>query len=183
MASLLASFRSEGDPKIIESGPGSLTAVHTTAKALGWFSIGLGLAELFAGRRLANALGLENRVGLIRAFGAREMLAGVMTLSTEKAAGLWSRAGGDVLDLVTLATAFDAPRHRQRTNAKAAFLAVAAITAVDVLAARAMTAQQRRTGTPKDYSSRSGFPRGAVAARNSAVTYREMKPRASAGLA
>jgi len=183
MANLLASFRPEGDPKIIESGPGSLTAVQKTAKALGWFSIGLGLAELLAGRRLANALGLENRVGLIRAFGAREMLAGVMTLSTEKAAGLWSRAGGDVLDLVTLATAFDAPHQRQRTNAKAAFLAVAAITAIDVLAARAMSAEQRRDGTPKDYGTRSGFPHGAIAARGGAKQYREMKTRASASLA
>jgi len=183
MADLLASFRFKGDPKTIESGPSSLTPLQSTAKALGWFSIGLGLTELLAGRRLAHALGLENRVGLIRAFGAREMLAGVMTLSTEKVLGLWTRVGGDVLDLATLATAFDAPRARQRTNAKVAFLAVAAITAIDVVAARAMSAQQRRTGTPKDYGNRSGFPQGAIAARDSASKYREMKGRASASLA
>jgi len=43
-----------------------------------------------------------------------------------------------------------------------------------------MSAQQRRDGTPKDYGNRSGFPRGAIAARDGAKEYREMKTRASA---
>jgi len=180
MLNLVPSLRSEGDPKIIEGGPSSLTPLYSTAKALGWFSIGLGLTELFAARRLGAALGLENRTGLLRAFGVRECAAGVTTLSTEKVAGLWSRVGGDVLDLMLLATAFDAPRRRQRTNAKAAFVAVAAITAVDFATASALTAERRRSGTPKDYGNRSGFPNGARAARQSVGAHLRTGQRASA---
>ena len=40
--------RSKGDPKILHSGPSSLGAADRMAKALGWFSIGLGLTELIA---------------------------------------------------------------------------------------------------------------------------------------
>jgi hypothetical protein len=40
--------RPEGDPKILQTGPSSLTASDKMARALGWFSIGLGLTELFA---------------------------------------------------------------------------------------------------------------------------------------
>ena len=34
--------RSKGDPKILNSGPSSLGAADRLARALGWFSIGLG---------------------------------------------------------------------------------------------------------------------------------------------
>ena len=40
--------RSKGDPKLIHSGPSSLGPADRMAKAIGWFSIGLGLTELFA---------------------------------------------------------------------------------------------------------------------------------------
>ena len=40
--------RSKGDPKVLHSGPSSLGAADRMAKALGWFSIGLGLTELIA---------------------------------------------------------------------------------------------------------------------------------------
>jgi hypothetical protein len=40
--------RSEGDPRIERKGPSSLTGPDRLARALGWFSIGLGVAELVA---------------------------------------------------------------------------------------------------------------------------------------
>ena len=45
---------------------------------LGVFSIGLGLVELFGARRAARTLGVEGgrAEGVIRLFGAREILAG-----------------------------------------------------------------------------------------------------------
>jgi len=43
------------------------------AKGLGWFSIGLGLAEIAAGRQIGRALGMEHRTGLLGAYGAREI--------------------------------------------------------------------------------------------------------------
>ncbi len=40
--------RSEGDPKVLQSGPSSSGVPDGLAKALGWFSLGLGLTELLA---------------------------------------------------------------------------------------------------------------------------------------
>ena len=36
------------------------------ASGLGWFSIGLGLAEIVAGREIGRSLGMEDRSWLIR---------------------------------------------------------------------------------------------------------------------
>ena len=94
--------RSKGDPKIISTGPSSLTAADRLARGLGWFSIALGTLELLAPHRVTNALGMQGREGLVRAYGVRELLAGVMTLLVEKKAGLWSRVVGDGLDMATL---------------------------------------------------------------------------------
>ncbi len=41
-------LRPEGDPKIVSTGKSSLSSSDSLARALGWFSIGLGLAELLA---------------------------------------------------------------------------------------------------------------------------------------
>jgi hypothetical protein len=157
--------RSEGDPKLERSGPGSQGAADRLARALGWFSIGLGLAELLAPRQITRTLGMEGREALIRSFGAREIGAGVITLSTEKDVGLWSRVAGDGLDLASLATGLrgDNPK---RGAVGVALAMVAGITVLDILAARALTA--RRRATPRrwrDYSQRSGFPRGVEKAR------------------
>ena len=50
--------RSKGAPKVLHSGPSSLGAADRMAKALGWFSIGLGIAELVAPERFTRALGM-----------------------------------------------------------------------------------------------------------------------------
>ena len=97
--------RSEGDPIVEKKGPSSLTGPDRLARALGWFSIGLGVAELVAPGKLARMLGLEDKEGLIRAYGARELASAVPTLSVDKPVGLASRIAGDALDLGTLATA------------------------------------------------------------------------------
>jgi hypothetical protein len=160
-------LRSKGDPQIIGTGRSSLTVADNLARALGWFSIGLGLTELFAAGRVARAFGLEGSETLIRAFGAREIGSGMVTLSTEKKVGLWSRVVGDAMDLMTLLTALDAPP-RQRARVKLALLAVAGMTALDVIGALALSAQERRDGEPKDMSGRSGYPKGIGAARAAA---------------
>ncbi len=97
--------RPEGDPKVVRTGASSLDTSDKLAKALGWFSLGLGLVELFATRRVTSSLGLEGSEGLVRAYGAREIGAGLVSLSVEKKAGRWSRVAGDGLDIVTLLTA------------------------------------------------------------------------------
>lgn len=164
-------LRSEGDPKILQAGPSSLTAADNLARGLGWFSIALGVTELFAARGVARTFGLEGSKTLIRLFGAREIAAGIMTLSTEKRAGLVNRVLGDAMDIMTLLTALDAPP-RQRGNVKLGLLAVAGVTALDVLGAFALSAQRRRDGEPADMSARSGYPKGIASSRGAAKEFK-----------
>lgn len=157
--------RSEGDPRIERKGPSSMSGADRLARALGWFSVGLGLAELVAPGRLARTLGLEGKEDLIRAYGARELASAVPTLSIDKPIGLGARIGGDALDLATLATALGRDNPKRR-NAAIATAMVAGITFLDVVAYSGVKAAHRRSpGSDRDYSDRSGLPRGAQASR------------------
>ena len=60
--------RSEGDPKILSTGPSSRGIADQLGRALGWFSIGLGIVELLAPRRLARTLGMQGKEDIIRAY-------------------------------------------------------------------------------------------------------------------
>jgi hypothetical protein len=106
------------------------------ASGLGWFSIGLGLLELIGAKRLSRALGLEDRSGLLRLFGLREIATGIgIFASGQRAPWLWGRVAGDALDLAVLSSALRAGNPKRRAAALAAGN-VAAVTALDVLAAR-----------------------------------------------
>lgn len=105
------------------------------ARGLGWFSVGLGLAELLAPRAVARVFGLERRAGTVRAFGAREIASGVGILaSRRRAPWLWSRVVGDVMDLALLGSRLG--RSRKRPAVIGALANVLGITALDVVAAR-----------------------------------------------
>ena len=75
--------RSKGDPRVLRSGPSSLGGADRMAKALGWFSIGLGLTELIAAKRITRALGMEGKEILVRAYGVREIGPGLISLSPD----------------------------------------------------------------------------------------------------
>jgi uncharacterized membrane protein len=111
------------------------------AIGLGWFSIGLGLAEVLAPRALARIIGMPNASpAVLRAFGAREIGAGLAILNEpDRAAWLWSRVGGDAVDLSYLASGIHEENDKMRVNV--ALAAVAGVTALDVLCA----SQLRRT--------------------------------------
>ncbi|HSR12961.1 MAG TPA: SRPBCC family protein [Thermodesulfobacteriota bacterium] len=105
------------------------------ANSLGWFSIGLGLAEVIAPRSLARLIGLRGGAGtrlLLRFYGVREIAAGVGILAQKKPSGwLWGRVGGDVVDLASLGLAMTSAEAR-RGRLGAATAAVAGVTALDV---------------------------------------------------
>src|SRR4029453_4472078 len=104
------------------------------ARTLGWFSIGLGLAEVMAPRALARLIGVsgEHRM-LLRLFGLREMASGVGILTQHRPAPwMWGRVGGDALDLACLGSALTSDEARPGRIA-AAMAAVAGVTALDVL--------------------------------------------------
>ncbi|HJP91826.1 MAG TPA: SRPBCC family protein [Pyrinomonadaceae bacterium] len=112
------------------------TSAKRLAKGLGWFSVGLGLAELLAPRAIANISGVSNtHTGLIRLYGARELASGIAIFAQEKPTeAVWARVAGDALDLVSLGVAGTS------SNAKLGRVAFAtanvlAVTALDVICA------------------------------------------------
>jgi hypothetical protein len=138
------------------------------ARNLGWFSIGLGLAEIFAANTITRALGMGGNENLVRAYGMREITSGFLTLSVDKQAGLASRIAGDALDIATLASALR-PDNRKRENVALALAMVAGITILDLVATTTSTARHTsRQGHRRSYGDRSGFPRGVEASRGAA---------------
>jgi len=80
----------------------------TVACGLGWFSIGLGLAEVLAPRTLERFLGIKHHGFLLRVMGLREIASGVGILTGRRPSGwLWARAGGDVIDIAALGMALN----------------------------------------------------------------------------
>ena len=146
----------------------SLTLADRVARGLGWFSLGLGLAEIIAPGKLGRALNLEGKETLLRAYGGREI--GVWALSDTPAPALWARFAGDIVDLGTLAAGLRGADEEQRRNAFIALAAVGGITLVDLLTAMKLTSEtsERKGDTGRDYSDRSGFPGGVDKARGAA---------------
>lgn len=109
---------------------------------LGWFSLALAAAELFAPKKIAKALSSEGHEGLIRGFGAREAIAGV-GLVTDQGHGLrvWNRVAGDAMDLTALH--FARKRAPENRTIWAAIAVVAVVTTLDICTAIGL---DRRTG-------------------------------------
>ncbi len=105
------------------------------ARALGWFSIGLGIAEVVAPQGVARLVGLEEDDGnhrLLRGIGMREIASGIGILSQRKPTPwVWSRVAGDALDLALLGSALRSDK-AQRGRIVAATAAVLGVTALDV---------------------------------------------------
>jgi hypothetical protein len=161
--------RAQGDPKVISTGPSSFGASDRMARNLGWFSLGLGALEIFAPERITRALGMEGQESLIRAYGFREVAAGILSLSIEKKAGLWSRLAGDGLDLATLIAALrdDNPK---KANVAFALMMVGGITLLDIAAANGVGARHaQQTGRRRMYYDRTGYPKGIAASRGIAA--------------
>ncbi len=106
------------------------------ARGLGWFSLGLGLVEVAAGKSLSRALGMEDRTWLVQAYGVREIATGVGIFAMDNPRPMmWARVAGDVLDIATLATAYrdDNPK---KDNVAIAIGSVLGVTLADYWCAR-----------------------------------------------
>lgn len=131
-------------------------------QSLGWFSVGLGLAELWAPRAMARAIGAPESGALLRVAGAREIVTGLGLLGAPEARGWrWARVAGDLMDLALLGAA--AGREgAERRKLRLAALGVLGVAALDVASAAAA-----RPGPSK------GPPRASVTIRSSPeVCYR-----------
>jgi hypothetical protein len=142
------------------------------ARGLGWFSIGLGLAELLMPRVMARATGMKGSDRLLQAYGVREIATGLALLkSRDPTPWLWARVGGDALDIATLGR----EGRLRRPGTAIALAAVAGVTAIDFAAAQVLRADARRAQRPLyDYSGRRGLPLPAQEMRGAALLDFEM---------
>lgn len=107
---------------------------QTLAQGLGWFSIGLGVAELLAPRQLGRAIGVGEHPVLMRLCGLREIASGLGLLSKRApGAWAWARVAGDAMDLGLLNAAARSEDADTGRIALAA-TAVVSVTALDVYA-------------------------------------------------
>jgi hypothetical protein len=113
-------------------------------RTLGWFSVGLGLAELLAPRGLSRLIGVRDHRPLVRILGLREITSGVGILTRPRPSGwLWSRVAGDAMDLALLGAAFRSYRGRP-VRLAAATAAVAGVALLDVMCSRELSRVRRR---------------------------------------
>jgi hypothetical protein len=132
-----------------EGEQGFLTnaSAETLARGLGWFSIGLGLAELLAPRGIAKISGIRGNTNFIRLMGLREIGHGIAIFAQGRkpATALWARVAGDALDLAALGGAFASP---DSNKGKLTFATanVLAVTALDVLCAQQMSSSNDTAG-------------------------------------
>ena len=149
----------------------SITPLDRAAQGLGVVSIALGVTEIAFPGAVGRAIGLEGRQGLLRAYGVREIAAGIGALQPNPAPAIWSRVAGDLLDIATLVQGQSADDDAKRRKTTTAMAVVGAITLLDIFVAAAFSAQAARPAEVRDYSDRSGFPNGLEMARGAASNH------------
>lgn len=129
------------------------------AKALGWFSIGLGVPQLLAPGPVNRLIGVDDTRrtrAVTRAVGLRELAGAAGILDRPRPSGfLVARVAGDAVDLLLLTSALRAEGNARRRLAAAA-VAVAGVTVVDVIASA-------RTSRSSDPASAGGAIRARTA--------------------
>ena len=141
----------------------------SVAQGLGWFSLGLGLAQVVAPSGVARLIGLDDdsrTVALMRAIGMRELASGFGILSQRaEPAWLWGRVAGDAIDLALLGSAMRASGSN-RTRTVAAAAAVLGVTMLD-----AITAQRRSRDRHREEAELMGDDAPVVARREGGVRH------------
>ena len=141
--------------------------MRSPARVLGWFSIGLGLAELAMPGVLARAAGLPSRPVLMRVYGLREIGVGIGLLtSREPAPWLWGRVAGDALDIATVGSG-PLTGGTQPLRSLVSVALLSGIAAIDAECAKAATPKALQQ-TQHDYSQRSGFTKPVAEMRGAA---------------
>ncbi|MDX6593817.1 MAG: hypothetical protein QOJ13_3013 [Gaiellales bacterium] len=123
------------------------------ARAMGIFSLGLGVVQIVAPGRLARAIGIEDADGtraMMRAVGVREIASGVGLLSRPRPAGWMSaRLAGDAMDLTLLGVAMGT-NAESPARVAAAMATVAGITVPDLIGSARLAAADGQAERPVD---------------------------------
>ncbi|MFL5580398.1 MAG: SRPBCC family protein [Gemmatimonadaceae bacterium] len=137
------------------------TGGESLADFLGYFSVGLGLAEAVMPGVMARVIGIDhedeqNRM-VLRLMGIREISHGVAILSNQQPEkSLWARVAGDALDLALLGKALSNPDN-DRGRTLFATANVLAVTALDVMCARLLSKQPEQA--PRSQAVQAGLIR------------------------
>jgi uncharacterized membrane protein len=125
----------------------SADTTERRARGLGWFSIGLGLAQIGAPGSVARLIGVrddDETRNTMFAIGLREIASGLGILSSPRPTGwVWSRVGGDLMDLALLGRSMNDRNDKSRVAAATA--AVAGVTVVDFLTGQQLSRQGNGT--------------------------------------
>jgi hypothetical protein len=151
--------------------------IDQLVRGLGYFSIGLGLAELLAPRQVSRGAGMRRQDNLLRGFGLREIGTGIGLLTASNPRPwLWGRVVGDVLDVATVAAAADRRKPGRLASSFAALLGVGLLDLYCAIQSLPQQQRGRRPQSSRDYSKRSGFPRGIEQMRGTARSSQDKAP-------
>ncbi len=118
---------------------------NSLARFLGYFSLGLGMAEVLAPRAVARLSGVRQE-RLLQAYGVREIASGIGILNSSRpTTWLWARVLGDILDLAAVGANFAEAERDQRGRLIATAAALAGVTALDIVCATQLTAADALT--------------------------------------
>jgi hypothetical protein len=138
-------FRSEEKSRDGVGPSYSPTDVHyapmlNCARGMGWFGIGLGVAEVLMPGLVGSFTGVRNK-RLLRLYGLREIVTGVGVLSSEQPANwMWARVAGDVMDFATVLEGLASSDESRADEAAMALVAVAGAAFTDVACATGLSA-------------------------------------------
>ena len=148
------------------------TGGESLADFLGYFSIGLGLAEVLAPQLIARIVGIkhpnERNRTLLRLMGLREISSGIAILSNQQPKkAVMSRVAGDAIDIALRgATLANSENDRGRTLFATAN--VLAVTALDVMASKSLAMQPE---TPQNQT----MDRGIIRTKRSVTVNRPVE--------
>ncbi|CDG85591.1 SRPBCC family protein [Janthinobacterium agaricidamnosum] len=135
-----------------DSGRKQDQQINQLSTMLGWLSIGIGLMQLLAPRRVARVTGLPASPLLLRVIGLREVACGIGLLNQRSSpAWNWSRVAGDAMDLTLLGVAAGGSGSARKRIAATAVM-VAGVTALDVVASKQTGPQKLSTAQPPGLS-------------------------------
>ncbi|HVL50107.1 MAG TPA: SRPBCC family protein [Actinomycetota bacterium] len=151
----------EASPGMPRSAEAISMADRRIARALGWFSLGIGIPQVLMPGRVNRLVGLENTLikrQVMRLVGFREIAtgAGIFFSQPKPAEWLWARAGGDLMDLLMLKRAFGNPMSR-KGRLLLATADVAVIGALDVIQARKHSRALKESGEESSMKARSSI--------------------------
>lgn len=114
------------------------------AQRLGWFSVGMGLAQLIAPRTVCRLVGMPAVPTFMRICGLRELACGIGILTQpDRTPWLQARIAGDAMDFVALAASAAASGANGRRVALA-MAAVGGVSALDAYCSRSLAEAEAR---------------------------------------